>query len=78
MKTVGSYEAKTRLAELLDEVAGGATIVISRRGRPVAELRPVAAPSELGPADALARLRHRRGLRIAGVTVGELIRQGRR
>lgn len=40
--TVGAFDAKTHLAALLDQVADGATFVISRRGEPVAELRPVA------------------------------------
>jgi prevent-host-death family protein len=38
---IGAFEAKTRLSELLDAVAGGRTFVITKRGRPVAELRPV-------------------------------------
>lgn len=39
--TVGAYEAKTTLPRLLDEVAAGATIVITKHGRPVARLAPV-------------------------------------
>jgi prevent-host-death family protein len=38
---IGAFEAKTRLSELLEEVRRGRTFVITRRGRPVAELRPV-------------------------------------
>lgn len=38
MHTVGVYEAKTHLARLLDRVAGGETVTITRRGRPVARL----------------------------------------
>ena len=40
MREVGSYEAKTRLPELLREVEQGETVVITRRGRPVARLVP--------------------------------------
>lgn len=43
--TVGAFDAKTRLSELLEEVARGRSFVITRRGRPIAELRPVA-PAE--------------------------------
>ena len=43
MKTVGSYEAKTHLPALLDRVAQGETITITRHGKPVAQLVPVAA-----------------------------------
>lgn len=39
---VGAFDAKTRLSELLQEVARGRSFVITRRGRPVAELRPLA------------------------------------
>jgi prevent-host-death family protein len=38
---IGAFEAKTRLSELLELVGQGRTFVITRRGRPVAELRPV-------------------------------------
>jgi prevent-host-death family protein len=38
---VGAFEAKTRLSELLDRVARGHVYRITKRGRPVAELRPV-------------------------------------
>ena len=41
MKQVGVYEAKTKLARLLDEVEQGETITITRHGRPIARLVPV-------------------------------------
>jgi prevent-host-death family protein len=41
MATVGAYEAKTHLAELLDRVERGDTVVITRHGRPVARLVPI-------------------------------------
>jgi prevent-host-death family protein len=41
MKTVGLFEAKTHLASLVDQVKEEGTIVLTRRGKPVAELRPV-------------------------------------
>ena len=42
-RRIGAFEAKTRLSELLEQVSRGRTFVITRRGRPVAELRPLAA-----------------------------------
>lgn len=44
-QTIGAFDAKTRLSELLDRVEHGAVYVITKRGRPVAELRP---PSRSG------------------------------
>lgn len=38
--TVGAYEAKTKLSELLDRVEQGETITITRHGKVVAELGP--------------------------------------
>jgi prevent-host-death family protein len=40
-KTIGAFDAKTRLSELLDRVhETGAVYIITKRGVPVAELRP--------------------------------------
>ena len=39
--TVGSFEAKKHLSELLDRVEGGEHITITKHGRPVARLVPV-------------------------------------
>jgi prevent-host-death family protein len=44
MTTIGSREAKTHLATLLDRVAKGEKITITRRGVPAAVLIPVAEP----------------------------------
>ncbi len=43
MKTteVGTLEAKTHLSELLDQVERGSRFVITKRGKPVAQLSPV-------------------------------------
>jgi len=40
-KTVGAYEAKTRLSELLERVEAGEEITITKHGAPVARLVPV-------------------------------------
>lgn len=40
MRVVGAYEAKTHLSGLLDFVAGGEEIMITRNGAPVAMLSP--------------------------------------
>jgi prevent-host-death family protein len=41
-REIGAFEAKTHLSALLEQVALGRTFVITRHGRPVAELRPTA------------------------------------
>ena len=46
MREIGAFEAKTHLSELLAAVEKGETIVITRRGRPVARLVPEPAMPE--------------------------------
>lgn len=40
-KLVNLHEAKAHLSELLDRVEAGETVIICRRNKPVAELKPV-------------------------------------
>jgi prevent-host-death family protein len=46
MTTVGSFEAKTKLAELLDKVEAGETVTITRHGKAVAKLVPAGVDAE--------------------------------
>lgn len=51
MKTASVAEAKARLSELIGEVThAGQSVVITKRGRPVAKLVPVDAPLRPHPA----------------------------
>ena len=44
MKTIGIFEAKTRLSEICDEVARtGQGVVVTRRGKPLVRIDAVAA-----------------------------------
>ena len=83
MITVGSFEAKTKLAELLDKVEDGEVVTITRRGKAVARL--VSARSEEGAAQVrqvvqdIKRNRVGRGKPAGpGTTIAELIKAGRR
>jgi prevent-host-death family protein len=53
MRTVGIFEARTHLSALLRAVRRGERILISARGKPVAELVPVNGGSS---SDAIDRL----------------------
>lgn len=78
MKTVGAYDAKTNLPRLLDEVATGESITITRHGVPVATLIP-ARPGRESARVAADELRGFRAThRLRGLTVRELIEEGRR
>lgn len=55
-------EAKNRLPELIDRALGGEAVVITRHGRPVAELRPIPAlPRPITAADLNWLAEQRRG-----------------
>ena len=41
---IGTLEAKTNLSALLDQVLKGKTFYLTRRGKRIAELRPVTPP----------------------------------
>jgi prevent-host-death family protein len=41
MKHVGIFEAKTNLSRLIEQVEKGQQVVITRNGKPVAQLSPV-------------------------------------
>lgn len=60
MADIGAFEAKNTLGGLLDRVAQGEEITISRRGKPVAKLMP--AESSRDPAKARAAAGHLRAL----------------
>lgn len=79
MKTVGAFEAKTHLAELLQEASDGETILITRRGIPVAKLVTADHPEKHDLHAVVRNLREtRKGARLKGTTVRELIDEGRR
>ncbi len=78
MKQIGTYEAKTHLAELLAEVQGGEIVIITKRGVPIAKLMPVETPQDKVKA-AKEELRALRKQTPSGdLTIREMIEEGRR
>ena len=82
MRTVGSYEAKTHLPRLLDDVARGETITITKNGKPVAQLIPASPAVDLEErrraVDALVEFRRRHNWQLpAGMTIKDMIEEGR-
>ena len=83
MVRVGSFEAKTKLSELLDKVEAGETVTITRHGKPVAQLIPAQPDHDPEAMRALVeeikRTRVGRGKPAGpGTTIPELIKAGRR
>lgn len=47
MESIGIYEAKSKLSELVEKAEAGEVVTITRRGRAVAKLVPVKAGHEV-------------------------------
>ncbi|MFH1763085.1 MAG: type II toxin-antitoxin system prevent-host-death family antitoxin [Gemmatimonadota bacterium] len=79
MVTVGSYEAKTRLPELLRMVGEGERVTITRHGRPIALLVPAPGAPERTVDEAIMELAEfGRGRRLGpDLTLKDLIEEGR-
>jgi prevent-host-death family protein len=77
MSEIGAYEAKTHLPRLLDRVQKGERFVITKHGRPVAELVPVAQRDAEQVKRALGELRALRNtLARRGVRLQKILREG--
>ncbi len=72
MREVGTYEAKTHLPELLKAVETGETIVITRRGIPIARLVPADRGASVDVPAVIARLKRAREQRPR-VTTAEIL-----
>jgi prevent-host-death family protein len=80
MENVGSFEAKTHLAQLLERVAQGEEFTITKHGKPVARLVPATAtnpkPDVRAAVEAMKQFRKRQTL--GGLSIREMIEEGRR
>jgi prevent-host-death family protein len=80
VNTIGAFEAKTHLAALLDRVAQGERITITRHGIPAAVLVPVqekeAKLSHKEIVEGMRTLRQR--VKPGAMTVREMVNEGRR
>ena len=78
MKSVGAYEAKTHLPKLLERVAAGERITITKHGVPVAILQPADTKMMKPVHETIRQLRKFRiKHRLGGLSVKEMIDQGR-
>lgn len=80
MRKISFYEARTHFSELLDQVAKGKTILITRRGKPAAVLGPPPA-SEKDVKQIVKEMleyRDRQKRTLGGISIRELIEEGRR
>ncbi len=79
METIGVYEAKTHLPQLLERVSRGDRITITKHGVPVAVLQPYDPEKRIDVAAVIAELRTFRAQnRLEDLTIRDMIEEGRR
>jgi prevent-host-death family protein len=79
MESVGAYEAKTHLNQLLDRVARGEKITITRHGIPIAILLSANSSKKAPVREVIQQLKKlRHGHNLKGTSIREMIEEGRR
>ncbi len=79
MQEIGSYEAKTHLPSLLNRVAKGEHIVITKHGSPLAVLSPYVSKKKANTKAVIEEIRRfRKKLKLKGLSIKAMIEEGRR
>ncbi len=79
MSSVGSYEAKTHLPRLLERVAKGEQITITKHGVPIAKIVPISDKKYIDRKAAIEKLMAlSKGLTLDGLSIRETIEEGRK
>ena len=76
---IGSYEAKTKLPELLRQVKNGKSFTITNRGEAIADLVPCSDANSKSRIAAVEKMQEfiRSHGRVKGVNIRELVEEGR-
>lgn len=78
MTIIGAYEAKTHFSKLVERVARGERITVTRHGIPVMTMQPVSTHPKIPPEDVIAAIKvFRKERRLEGLSIREMIKEGR-
>jgi len=78
MTVVGAYEAKTHFSQLLERVARGEQITVTRHGVPVMTLHPAETRSITPPEQVIADIKaFRQGRKLDENIIQAMIQEGR-
>jgi len=78
LKEIGSYEAKTKLPEILRRVEAGETFTITNRGKPIADVIPSRSSDKLKTAAAIENILKAKKHKISNEDLDELKVSGRK
>ena len=75
---IGSYDAKTKLPEILRRVEAGERFTITNRGKPVADLVPSRSSCDLRAQSAIANILKAKKQLVSDEELAELKERGRK
>ena len=75
---IGSYDAKTKLPEILRRVEAGECFTITNRGKPVADLVPSRSGSDHRVKEAIANILKAKKHVVSGEELAEFKQRGRK
>lgn len=78
LEEVGSYDAKTKLPEILRRVEAGESFTITNRGKPIADLIPSRSTSRSKCKAAIANIKKSRKHEVSDSELKAMIEAGRK
>ena len=78
LEEIGSYEAKTKLPEILRRVETGETFTITNRGKPIADVIPSRSSDKQKTQTAIANIMQARKYTVSDELLNELKGAGRK
>lgn len=78
LKEIGSYDAKTKLPEILRRVEAGEAFTITKRGRPIADLLPSRATRRSQTEAAITNMMKAKKHKMPDRLITELKERGRK
>ena len=78
LEEIGSYEAKTKLPEILRRVEAGETFTITNRGQPIADVTPSRSSEKARTETAIANILKMKKHPVSDTALTELKEAGRK
>jgi prevent-host-death family protein len=78
LEKIGSYDAKTKLPEILRRVETGEAFTITNRGKPIADLIPSKSANQLKTEAAISNILKAKKHRMSEALLNELKESGRK
>lgn len=78
LEEIGSYDAKTKLPEILRRVEAGESFTITNRGKPIADVVPSRATSRLKCQAAISNIKKAKKYEVSDSELKDMMESGRK